>query len=107
GKDMPDHDRPVGRADAPRRFDERKVFERQGIAAYEPGERRNAEDRDRDDDVAYAAAEDSDDADGEHDAGKREQHVADAHDDAVPPALVVSRDEAHGRADDRADGDGY
>ena len=98
-------DRPVGRADAPCRFDEGQVFERKGVAANEPGKRRNAEDRNGDDDVEHSAAEDRDDADRKQDPRKREEHVADAHDHPVPPAFVIPGDQSKSRADERPDGD--
>ncbi len=101
---MPEHDRAIGCAKASRRLDERQVLERERVAADEPCERRDAEHRNGHDDVRHAAAEDRDDADREQDAGEREQHVADPHDDPVPPAFLVAGDESEQRADDCADG---
>jgi hypothetical protein len=79
------------------------------IASVVPRTRRakvgNAEDRHREDDVRHAAAENRNDADREQDAREREQHVADAHDDAVPPSLEVACEQAEYGADDRADRD--
>ena len=68
-------------------------------AAHQPRERRDAEDGDRPDDVGHARAEDRDDADRQQDAGKGEQHVADAHDDAVPPAFEEAADQPEHGAD--------
>ena len=62
------------RADAARRLDVGQVLEHQRVAAHQPREGRNAEDRDRDDHVGHAAAEDRDDADAR--AGCRGRRTA-------------------------------
>ena len=47
--------------------------------------------------------EDRDDADREQDAGERKQYVAQAHDDAVPPAFAIAGDQPQRRAEQGAD----
>jgi hypothetical protein len=65
--------------------------------------RAHAEDRNGHHHVGHAAAKDRHHAQGEQDAGKGEQHVGDAHHDAVPPAAVVAGQEAQRGADDGAE----
>src|SRR5512143_2120687 len=105
GKDVARDDGAVVGADAPRRLDVREVLERERVPADEPREGRDAEDGDGDDHVRHAATEDRDDADREQDPGEREQHVADAHDDPVGPALVEAGDQSEHGADERPVGD--
>ena len=81
------------------------MLESERRRAHEPREGWDAEDRHRENDVRHAAAQDRDDADREQDAGEREEHVANAHDDPVPPAFEVAGRQTEDRTRDGADRD--
>lgn len=99
---MSEDDDGVARTDAPRGFDVGLVLENKDVPAHEARERGHREDRHRHDDVQEAAPQNRHDPDREQNAGKREEHVRDAHHDAVGPAFVVTGEKPQHGADDGA-----
>ncbi|KAI3491006.1 hypothetical protein L1887_45173 [Cichorium endivia] len=100
---MAEQDGGVAGPHAAGRFDKGLLFQHQRVAAHQTGKRRYRKDRNRNDNVRHAAAHDRHHGNREQNAGKSKQHVADAHDDAVPPAFVISGNEAQHGTDGRAD----
>ncbi len=85
------------------RLDKGLLFQHQRVAAHQAGKGRNRKHRDRNDDVGHAAAHDRHHGNRQQNAGEGKQHVADAHDDAVPPAFVIAGDQPQHDPDCRAD----
>ena len=100
-QNMLENDRAVAGANAARRLDKGLLFENQRIAAHQTGKCRDGENRHGDNHVGHAAAHNRHHRDGQQNTRKGEQHVADTHDDAIPPTFVVARHQPQHGADKR------
>ncbi|MNO98774.1 hypothetical protein D3C76_905280 [compost metagenome] len=100
---MVEQDGRIAGTDTARRLDKGLLFQHQRIAAHQAGKRRNGKHRHGDDYVRHAAAHDRHHRDRQQNTGEGKQHVADAHDNAVPPAFVETGQQSQYRTDGRTD----
>ena len=86
---MAEQDCGIAGSHAAGRLDKGLLFQHQRVATYQARESGNREYRHGDDDVRHAAAHHRHHGNRQQNTGKGKQHVADTHDDAVPPAFVI------------------
>ena len=85
-----------------RRLNKRLLLQHQCISAHQARESRNGENGHGDNHVRNAAAQHGDHGYRQQNAGKGEQHIADTHNQPIPPTFVVSRQQTQHCANRRA-----
>src|SRR3954447_18327459 len=101
---MTSHEDHVAHADGSRGVHIYRPLERQCRASHEPGENRDAEYGNRPDYILDARTQDCHDPDGEQDAWKGKEDIADSHDDTVDPAFIEPTQQPHYDTDNAAYG---
>ncbi len=104
GEQVAEDDRPGGAADHPGGGHEFPLFDAQHIAARQAHVAWHRGDAYRDHQVDHAGAERGDDGDRQQDARKGQQHIHEAHDDAVGAAPGVAGYQAQEHPNDHGDG---
>ena len=99
---MAEHDAAIACADAPRREHVLALALREHTRAHQSREKRHASERERVGDIDRAWSQNGDHGDANDDARKREQHIVEAHDDAVDPAAEVAAQHARRHSECRA-----
>ena len=103
GQNMTEQDRHIAGADAARRFNKGLLLEHQGVTAHQAGKRRDRKDRHRNDHIRHAAAHHRHHGNRQQDPREGEQHIADAHNNAIPPAFIIPGQQTEHGTDRRAD----
>ena len=103
---MVEDDSCIAGADATRRLNKRLLLKYQRIPSHQTGEGRNGEDCDSNDDVSNATSQHRHHRNCQQNTRKGEQHIADAHNQPIPPAFVIARHQSQYRPYRRANKDG-
>ncbi len=99
-QDMLENNAAVARTKSPHGIDVFQLANRQRRSPHNPGEGRNREDADRNDDIEQTLSESAYNRQSQQQTGERQQNIADAHDDRIPYSPIITGEDTENDSED-------